>query len=206
VSELRGIYAILDGGLSHDLDALLREVLAGGVRLVQYRCKGGSDRTQVARLQQAAQSVGATLIVNDDAQAAVLAGGLHLGQEDLALHDVRALRLHLGGRLLGISCATPQEALAAERMGADYVGTGPYNATATKGDAGAPIGAHGIAEVARATCLPVAAIGGIGLDDLPAVHAAGAAMAAIASAIALAPGPQTAARAMVERWGSLHRG
>jgi thiamine-phosphate pyrophosphorylase len=203
VTELHGIYAILDGGLCADLDALLRDVLAGGVRLVQYRCKTGVDGAQVARLHEVALMAGATLVVNDDAAGALLAGGLHLGQEDLALHDMRALRARLGPHLLGISCATAHEAAAAERIGADYIGVGPYKATATKGDAGAPIGAAGIMEVARATRLPVAAIGGIGLDDLADVYAAGARMAAVASAIARAPSPRTAARAMVDCWRSL---
>lgn len=200
---LRGIYAILDGGLRDDLDGLLREVLAGGVRLVQYRHKTGVSGARAAQLHRAAQAVGAVVVVNDDLGAALLAGGLHLGQEDLAEHDAGSLRAHLGTRLLGISCATPQEAHAAEQLGADYIGVGPYNVTSTKSDAGAPIGAQGIARVARATHLPVAAIGGIGLDDLAGVHAAGAKMAAVASAIAGAPDARAAAQAMVLRWRSL---
>jgi thiamine-phosphate pyrophosphorylase len=203
VTELRGIYAILDGSLREDLDALLREVLAGGVRLVQYRRKAGVEGAAAARLARAAQVAGALVVVNDDLETALLADGLHLGQEDLAEHDAGGLRARLGRRLLGISCSTPQEALAAERLGADYVGVGPYKSTATKGDAGEPIGAEGIARVARATHLPVAAIGGITLDDLAAVHAAGAKMAAVASAISAAPDAQRAAQTLVAHWRSL---
>jgi thiamine-phosphate pyrophosphorylase len=200
---LTGIYAIVDGALTRDPETLLAAILAGGVRLVQYREKNGIDRALLARLHAACRAVGAALVVNDDLEAGLLADGVHLGQEDLAEHDPSSLRAQLGSRLLGISCSEPQEALVAARLGADYLGVGPYNATATKEDAGAPIGASGILRIARAVPVPVAAIGGIGLDDLAAVHAAGAKLAAVASAIACAPDPSAAAQAMVARWRSL---
>ncbi|HTV73085.1 MAG TPA: thiamine phosphate synthase [Candidatus Acidoferrales bacterium] len=203
MQRLSGIYAILDGMLGSDLDALLASVLAAGVRLVQYREKRGIDRLQLARLHRATSAAGATLIVNDDLEAALLADGVHLGQEDLEGHDAGSLRARLGTRLLGISCSTVAEARAAAQLGADYLGVGPYNATATKGDAGPAIGAAGIARIAQATVLPVAAIGGIGLADLAPVYAAGAKMAAIASAIARAPEPQKTAGDLVRCWQRL---
>jgi thiamine-phosphate pyrophosphorylase len=201
--DLKGIYAILDAPLSSDLEGLAAAVLTAGVRLVQYRDKGGIDRQRLARLHAATTAAGATLIVNDDLEAALHADGLHLGQEDLAACDAASLRSRLGTRLLGISCATAQEARIATHLGADYVGVGPYHATATKDDAGPAIGAAGIARVAEATALPVAAIGGIGLTDLAGVYAAGAKMAAIASAIARAVTPHDAARELVLAWEQL---
>jgi len=149
------------------------------------------------------QSYGALLVINDDLEAALEADGLHVGQEDLAACDAQSLRKRLGSRLLGISCAVPEEALVAESLGADYTGVGPFAATATKGDAGAPIGTAGVRSVVERTALPVVAIGGIALDNLAAVVRSGAAMAAVAGAIAHAHDPLEAARALVARWDEL---
>ena len=131
-----------------------------------------------------ARDQGALFIVNQDLDAACEADGLHVGQEDLALLDGKNLRERLGRRILGISCSTPAEALEAERVGADYVGVGPFNATSSKGDAGPAIGEAGVRAVVRATRLPVAAIGGIGVADVETVARSGARMAAVISAIA----------------------
>jgi thiamine-phosphate diphosphorylase len=182
---------------------LLDAVLAGGVRLVQYRAKRGVERNVVRRMHARTQAAGALLIVNDDPEAALDADGVHVGQEDLALLDARALRGALGSRLLGVSCSTPEEARAAVAAGADYLGVGPFAATRTKDDAGEPIGEAGLRRVVAATELPVAAIGGIDRENLAGVVRAGAAMAAVVSAIARGPDPEANARALVERWSAL---
>jgi thiamine-phosphate pyrophosphorylase len=183
-------------------------LLVGGIRLVQYRAKAGIDRATVRALHAQTRAAGALLVVNDDLDAARDADGLHAGQEDLAAFRARglaaaAVRAELRGKLLGISCGLPAEARQAEADGADYVGTGPFNATRSKLDAGSAIGAAGLAAVCAATTLPVAAIGGIGLDDLPAVAAAGARMAAVLSALAAAPDPRARARDFVAAWARL---
>ena len=143
---------------------------------------------------------GAALVVNDDFEAALEADGWHGGQEDLAGRDVGALRRALGGRLLGVSCGVPEEALAAEAFGADYVGVGPFAATATKLDAGPAIGVEGVRAVVTATRLPVVAIGGIDGGNLEDAARSGAAMAAIASAFARSPDPQGLAAELALRW------
>jgi thiamine-phosphate pyrophosphorylase len=200
---LRGIYALVDAGLTARPLALLEAILAGGVRIVQYRAKNGVDRTLVARLHELTRAASALLIVNDDLQAALDADGLHVGQEDLALLDASALRVALSGRLVGVSCGTPAEARAAARLGADYLGVGPYARTVTKDDAGDPLGIEGMREVVAASSAPVAAIGGIGRDQLPGVVRSGVSMAAIASAIALAPDPLGMTRELVTGWNAL---
>ncbi len=146
---------------------------------------------------------GALLIVNDDVEAALEADGLHAGQEDLAGLDVAALRLRLGARILGISCGTPDEARAAARSGANYLGVGPFAPTATKLDAGPALGESGVREIVGAASLPVAAIGGIGFENLAAVARTGAAMAAVVSALAFAADPAAAARELTARWKGL---
>lgn len=199
-AHFRGLYALIEPSAHADpadyLDALLR----GGVRLVQIRAKGGiaTDllRTLVARVRAA----GGTAIVNDDVELALEADGVHLGQEDAAAHDLRAVRDRLGARALGLSCGTPAEARAVAPGLADYLGVGPIFATSSKADAGGPIGVNGVRVVVEATPLPVAAIGGIGLAALPWVRESGAAMAAVISALASAPDPEATARAFVAAW------
>jgi thiamine-phosphate pyrophosphorylase len=198
-----GIYAIVDRAVSARPIETLEAVLRGGGRLIQYRAKAGVDRALVREMASRARAAGGRLVVNDDLEAALEADGWHAGQEDLAERDAAAIRRRLGGRIFGISCATVAEARAAEAVGADYVGVGPFAATASKGDAGPPIGAAGIRSVVSGTRLPVVAIGGIDAGNLAEVVAAGASMAAIISAIGFAPDPEAATAALVERWRSL---
>jgi thiamine-phosphate pyrophosphorylase len=205
-AALEGIYAIVDAATTPDAESYLDALLRGGIRLVQYRAKNGVERALVRALHVRTRAAGALLIVNDDVEAALEADGLHAGQEDLealrcaGVTPVR-LRALLANKLLGVSCGVADEAVRASAGGADYIGTGPFKTTATKADAGAAIGASGLTSVCRATALPVAAIGGIELDDLPAVAAAGARMAAVVSALARAPDPAERARAFVAAWG-----
>jgi thiamine-phosphate pyrophosphorylase len=203
--QLTGIYAIVDADAVESPLALADGILGAGVRLVQYRAKRGVDRALVRALHERTRRCGAVLLINDDLEASLDADGLHAGQEDLSRLGAQAIRARLGGRLLGISCATQHEARAAEALGADYLGVGPYHATASKSDAGLAIGAEGVRAVAEATALPVAAIGGIELSDLDAVVRCGAKMAAVISAIARGPDPAANARALVARWASLVR-
>jgi thiamine-phosphate pyrophosphorylase len=178
------------------LDALLR----AGITVVQLRAKAGVDFDLLAAMLERTRAANARLIVNDDFEAACAADGWHAGQEDLAGRDLGDLRQHLGARLFGISCGTPNEAVLAERAGADYVGTGPFATTATKTDAGIAIGVAGLAAVVGATRLPVVAIGGIDARNLLEVARSGVRMAAIISAIARAPDPESTTRALRSIW------
>ena len=204
--ELSGIYSIVDDAATRAPLALLADVLAAGVRIVQYRAKRGVEVRMVENMLAQTRAAGAILIVNDDIDAALVADGLHVGQEDLAATDVPSLRRRLGEKILGISCSSVPEAQTAFELGADYLGVGPYAVTASKSDAGPPIGTAGIRAIVAATPLPVAAIGGIELTLLADVASSGARMAAIVSAIARGPDPRANARAFVERWDALHRG
>jgi thiamine-phosphate diphosphorylase len=200
---LRGIYGIVDRAVADDPLALLEVILGAGVRVVQYRAKSGVDPQVVRAMHAVTRARGALLIVNDDLASALEADGWHAGQEDLAKHDPATIRATLGSRIFGISCGVPEESLAAERFGADYVGVGPYAATGTKADAGKAIGEAGVRAVVVTTRLPVVAIGGIDAGNLAGVARSGASMAAVISAIARAPDPVTAARDLVARWEAL---
>ncbi len=183
--------------------ASLATMLDAGITVVQYRAKAGVERDVVRAMHALTRARGALLIVNDDLACALEADGWHAGQEDLATYDAREVRALLGARVFGISCGVPAEAREAERIGADYVGVGPFAATGSKADAGSAIGERGVASVVRATHLPVVAIGGIDVANLDGVARSGAAMAAVISAISAAPDPASAARALVARWREL---
>ncbi len=203
MTTLHGIYGIVDDAAVAEPLPFLDALLSAGVRIVQYRAKGGVDRNLLRALLARTRVASALLIVNDDLEAALEADGWHAGQEDLVDVDLIAVRARLAGKLFGISAGVAAEAVLAESAGADYVGVGPFNVTASKPDAGDAIGSTGLAAVVAATSLPVVAIGGIDFGSLEAVAGTGAAMAAVISAFARAPDPQAAARSFVERWRML---
>ena len=199
---LHGIYAIVDDR-EDGAGTLVRAVLEGGARIVQYRAKRGIDFTRARNMLAAAREWGALFIVNDDWRAAETLDddGVHLGPGDARADEIAAIRAALPHRLIGVSCGTPKEARAAEEAGADYAGVGAVYATQSKADAGEPIGIAGLLRVAGATCVPVAAIGGIGFANLAEIRRAGVAMAAVISAIAASDDPRTATARLVAIWG-----
>ena len=193
------VYVIADAsrdrGRSH-LE-IAEAAIRGGATAIQLRMKDEPARLMVGTARLLAtlcQTAGVTFIVNDRVDVAMIveADGVHVGQDDLPAEDVRRL---LGrGVLLGVSAATVQEARAAERAGADYLGVGAIYATATKADAGAPVGLARIRELRRAVGLPLVAIGGISADNAAQVIAAGAQGVAVITAVTLAEDMAEAAR------------
>lgn len=197
------LYLIADTGLvpGERLPAAVAAALRGGVTCVQLRAKGLTTAAQVAlarELRAVCARAGAPFIVNDRADVALAAeaDGMHvghLGQEDLDPADARRL---LGpDRWVGVSVAGAAEATAAAARGASYVSAGPMFATATKRDAGPAAGTALLAEVRRATALPLVAIGGIRAEHAAALYAAGADGLAVGAAILLADDPARAAGA-----------
>jgi len=201
-ARFHGVYALIDPAAHAEPVAYLDALVRGGIRLVQIRAKGGIAPELLRAIVARIRAAGGTAIVNDDVELALEADGVHLGQEDLAGQDLGALRARLGARAIGLSCGTPAEARALAPGLIDYIGAGPIFATASKGDAGGPIGVNGVRVVVEATTLPVAAIGGITLASLPRVRETGATMAAVISALAAAGDPEAAARAFVAAWAS----
>lgn len=202
-SDVLRLYLIADTGLVPDerLPAVVAAALRGGVSCVQLRAKAHSTAAQVAlarELRAACARAGVPFIVNDRVDVALAAGAEgvhvgHLGQEDLDPADARRL---LGPeRWVGVSVAGAAEAAAAAARGASYVSAGPMFATATKRDAGPAAGTALLAEVRRATDLPLVAIGGIRPEHAAALYAAGADGLAVGAAILLADDPERAAGA-----------
>lgn len=200
MTDLAGIYALLEPDRHDDPAAYLDALLRGGIRMFQIRAKRGIAPALFARLVARVRAAGGRAIANDDLDLALAADGVHLGQEDLAPHDPAGLRERLGARTIGVSCGTPAEARAVDPRYVDYLGVGPIFATRSKDDAGGPIGVNGVRVVVEASALPVAAIGGITLPALDRVRETGAAMAAVISALSAAPDPEDAARRFVAAW------
>jgi thiamine-phosphate pyrophosphorylase len=174
---------------------------AGGVTMVQLREKDASSREfyeTALELRALTRSLGIPLVINDrlDIALAVGAEGLHIGQADLPLKKAR----QLAGRnlFIGISAGTVEEALAAERDGADYLGVGAVYPTGSKPDAGEAIGIRGLADICAAVRIPVIGIGGLKAENAGEVLGAGAAGVAVISAILSQPDIEAAARRLRE--------
>jgi thiamine-phosphate pyrophosphorylase len=190
---MRGLYAITPD--TAELEPLLRKVeqaLKAGVALLQYRNKIISkDKRllQAKELAPLARGYGVPLIINDDVEiaAAVGANGVHLGKED---GDLAAARAKLPGRIVGASCYNDLEkARAAVRAGASYVAFGSVFPSPTKPQAAkAPLSLF-----AANLGVPLCAIGGITLENAPALIAAGADLLAVITD--LFDAPDIAARA-----------
>lgn len=163
--------------------------IRGGATAIQLRMKDAPARAIVETARAIAprcREAGVAFIVNDRVDVALVseADGVHVGQDDLAAEDARAL---LGAApFLGVSAATVDEAAAAERAGADYLGVGAVYGTGTKADAGAAIGLARISEIAASSNLPVVGIGGITIASAGAVVRAGAAGVAVITAVTMA--------------------
>lgn len=199
---LNGLYVITDEelrpGRSHV--EIAAAAIEGGANIIQIRDKTASDRKfyeDALAIRRLTRDAGALFFVNDrvDVAAAVEADGINLGQTDLPIAAARRIIHHLpslprrgaGGEvLIGISADTPEQARQAEIDGANYIGYGPVFVTTTKLDAGPVSGLEMLAQVCRASRLPVVAIGGIALGNIAEVARAGAACAAVISAVACA--------------------
>ncbi len=188
----------------HNIVDLARRAAEAGATLVQLRDKGSETRAMV----DTARAIKAVLspfkipfVVNDRVDVALAAGadGVHLGPDDMAVADARAL---LGpNAIIGLSIKTVDEAATAPIELFDYAGVGGIYATLSKEQKTAPIGTEGFARVAhalrrRAPNLPIAGIAGIDANNAAAVIAAGADGVAVISALSLVPDPAAAARTL----------
>ncbi len=186
--KLEGLYAVTtDDPLLPRLSALVQAALDGGAPLVQYRNKIAPKplrRAQAAELLRICRAAGAKLIINDDVWLAVEVGadGAHIGRDDAPGGSIRTAREALGNkRILGVSCYNDLDRAAeAAAAGADYLAVGSVFASATKPEA-TRASLDMLTETKHRFDLPVAAIGGITLDNAPEVIAAGADMLAVVS-------------------------
>jgi thiamine-phosphate diphosphorylase len=196
-----GLYLITDDRLSSDdLIARLDAALDAGADVVQFRYKHENPAAMAAIGRQVAASCrahGALFIVNDDAQLAVdlEADGIHVGQDDAAPAEVRAI---VGpNQIIGLSVShLPEADAAAANPDVDYIGFGALFHTPTKPDA-EPAGPEMLVEARRRVSFPIVGIGGITAGNLAAAFAAGADSVAVVSAVFSAPDPAAATRELL---------
>ena len=148
-----------------------------GVRIVQLRMKGAPKPLVIdtaLQMRKITEGTDTLLIINDDPHIAVEVGadGVHVGQSDMPYNDVRAI---VGDdMLIGVSTHNPRQTADACQLPADYIGVGPVFATPTKKIPDPVIGLDGMREMLSISTVPAVAIGGIDLENLPSVLAAGA--------------------------------
>jgi thiamine-phosphate pyrophosphorylase len=185
------LYGILDLGYVDVADAerVTKAMIEGDVDLIQLRAKEHSLEEIVdlaGALHQITSEAGIPFIMNDHAEVAakVPVEGVHVGQDDDSIaHARKKAGRHV---LVGKSTHSLEQAVAAGREGADYIGFGPIFATPTKPDY-QPIGLTGIKRVHHEVTVPIFCIGGIKLDNLGQLIAAGTKRVAIVSGLLKAP-------------------
>lgn len=185
-----------------DPKEVLEEAIAGGITLFQFREKGsgaltGAEKTALAKeLQFICREHSIPFFVNDDIELAleIDADGVHIGQED---EPVRTVREKIGGKVLGVSVHSMEEAVAALEGGADYFGIGPVYPTKTKEDA-KPSNGTTLIETLRKSgfTIPIVGIGGITSKNTGPVIAAGADGVSVITSISQADSPREAAKSL----------
>jgi thiamine-phosphate pyrophosphorylase len=172
---------------------VLKEAIEGGITLFQFREKGtgaltGDKKVELAKeLQQICKEHQIPFIVNDDIDLAIAlnADGVHIGQEDEHVEDVRK---KIGDKMIGVSVHSYEEAMVAVAEGADYFGIGPVFPTKTKEDAKPSNGTKLIEELReRGLSIPIVGIGGITAKNAGTVIQAGADGVSVITAISHAP-------------------
>lgn len=194
----------------HGWEEVAMRALDAGVDALQLREKALADRELLARaraLVEMARPSGGAVVVNDRADIAVLAGahGVHLGQDDLTVGDVR--KLAGSGLIVGVSASTPEQAIAAAGDGADVIGIGAMFPTMTKRKD--RIAGPGLLRAclgdARVASVPHLAIGGITAENVGEAVDAGARGVAVSGAVCGAQDPGSVCAALLEgvsgSWG-----
>ena len=200
------LYAVTDRTWlgKESLEEAVEAALRGGVTILQLREKQAPHEELVKtamRLKPLCRRYGVPLIINDDVEAALEAdaAGVHVGQEDMAVAEARRI---LGPeKIIGASAHNREEALGAQRQGADYLGSGAVFGSSTKKDA-TTLSREELTAVCRAVSIPVAAIGGITEENCLELAGTGVSGIAVVSALFAAADKEEAAarlRALAEK-------
>lgn len=195
-----GLYVVTEENLAKEKtnEDIVKAAISGGAAIIQLREKDWPKekyREEAIKLSGLCRELGVPFVVNDypDIAKEVQADALHLGQEDMPLEEARAI---VGeGIALGKSTHSLEQALDAEREGADYISIGPVFPTRKKPN---PIGVETVRQVAQAISIPFVAIGGIKTHNVQEVLDAGARTVAVISAVVEAEDPKAATEEFVD--------
>ena len=198
------LYAVTDRAWTDGMDGVLSQVEAaikGGATFVQVREKHLDAReflTEARWIVELCHRHGVRCVINDNIDIALLSGadGVHIGQDDMACAKARVM---LGDkRIIGVSAHNVDEAVAAEKAGADYLGSGAAFPTGTKDVSGQYVTPDEYAAITSAVNIPVVAIGGITRGNISQLNGRGLAGVAVVSALFAQPDVECAAREMRE--------
>lgn len=163
----------------------VEEAIHGGATCIQLREKDldeDSFLSEAIEIRKLCNKYSVPFIINDNVPIAVKSGadGVHVGQSDMTASDVRKL---IGeGMILGVSVQTVEQAISAEKMGADYLGVGAVFSTSTKTDANL-VSHDTLRDISKSVSIPMVAIGGIGKSNLMELIGTGIDGVALVSAI-----------------------
>ena len=181
------LYAVTDRHWTGEkpLSEQVKEALEGGATMLQIREKTLSEsefEKEALELQKICRDFNVPFIVNDNVALAARIGadGVHVGQDDMNVEEAR--RLIGKDKILGVSAQTVEDAVLAEKQGADYLGVGAVFPTGSKFDA-IEVPHETLKEICRAVKIPVVAIGGITKDNLEELKGSGIAGISVISAI-----------------------
>ncbi len=181
------LYAVTDRAwLNGDtLYSQVEQAIEGGATMVQLREKNLQDELfwqEAVEIQKLCKAYSIPFIVNDNVEIArkIHADGVHVGQKDMAAGDVR--NLLEPDQILGVSAQTVEQAVLAEKQGADYLGVGAVFPTGTKADA-QEVSVETLTQICGAVNIPVVAIGGITRDNIARLQGSGICGVAVVSAI-----------------------
>lgn len=191
------LYAVTDRTWlnGRSLCEVVRDAIIGGATFIQLREKNlGYDefKAQAIEIKRLCNEFNVPFVINDNVMLAkeIDADGVHVGQNDMRASDVRNIIGH--EKILGVSVRTPEEAVIAEKNGADYLGAGAVFHTGSKNDA-VDITHEALREICRAVKIPVVAIGGINADNIHELLGSGIKGVAVISAIFAAENIRAAA-------------
>ena len=198
------LYLVTDRDVlrGRDLIKCIEDSILGGVTLVQLREKNVTSREfyEIAiKVKEVTSKYNVPLIINDrlDIALAIDADGLHIGQKDLPASVARKI---LGkDKILGVSAATLQEALKAEKDGADYLGVGAVFSTSTKKDT-RDVSYETLSNITASVNIPVVAIGGINESNVTKLKGSNIDGIAVVSCILGKENVKVAAKKMLDRF------
>ncbi|HWQ74168.1 MAG TPA: thiamine phosphate synthase [Syntrophomonas sp.] len=200
------LYLVTDRELmsTETLEEAVRQAISGGCTIIQLREKSASSLEfyQTAlRIREITMAQHVPLIINDRVDIAIAADadGVHIGQGDLPAHIVR--RLIGGGKLIGVSVSTAEEAVKAAEDGADYIGVGAMYPTGTKSDARL-VTMEELKRIRNAVSIPIVVIGGINKKTVPDFAGTGIDGLAVVSAVISQEDIAGASRELVKQFRS----
>ena len=197
-SEQMTVYVVTDRAWTGEKSLMeqVKEALEGGITFLQLREKKLSKEAflqEAKEMKQLAEKYKVPFVINDNIEIAQKSGadGVHVGQDDMPVEEVRKI---LGeDKIIGVSAHNVEEALKAQKGGADYLGVGAVCQTATKSDASV-VSMEEMKKICESVSIPVVAIGGIHKDNLSMLENTGVDGIAVVSAIFAAKDIKEAAR------------